>query len=305
MRVLYIGKFIYHHSTENYVTYALKQHGCEVRQLEVSTMKSFQYTKEIIQRFKPDFILFSKPEPVEAASILAYCAGHGIPTVCWQWDLFFGHETRSQKKLPYQFLSDLLMTTDGGHQKEFETYGFNHQVLRQGIHQPDAKRIQSSRHLWDVMFVGASEFGVHPSRTELVNWLQSTYGDRFKLVNDCRGMDLNRKLSKAAIVVGDSYPTETGHYWSNRIYEILGRGGFLLHPETAGLDEEFEAGTHYVSYRRGNFSELRDLISHYLTFPSLREAIQARGHEYTKTRLTYIHRVAELLGKVRKMLPDA
>jgi spore maturation protein CgeB len=298
-----MGKFLYSHSTENYVVHALQENGCEVMQVEVSTMRGIETTKEYIRRFQPDFILFSKPEPRDAEAILNNCRSLGIPTVCWQWDLFFG----LRKKFPKQFRADLLLTTDGGHDEEYLNKGFNHQVLRQGIHKPEAVMVRKPSTQWDVAFVGGCNVkgkigGYHPSRDRLVHFLQEEYKGRFLHITNTRGMNLNRLLAQVKVVVGDSYPTPHGHYWSNRIYEVTGRGGFLLHPEVAGLDDEFTDGVHYVSYPRDDFAVLRSQVETYLTRTSDREEIRLRGHQRTSERYSYELRVGQLLQKVQSLI---
>lgn len=87
------------------------------------------------------------------------------------------------------------------------------------------------------------------------------------------------------------------HYWSNRIYEILGRGGFLLHPRTVGLDAEFRDGEHYAGYDCGDWTWLRERIDYWLTHADEREHIRRTGFERMAT-LTYRDRCAELLQKI-------
>tara|TARA_R110002020_G_scaffold34660_5_gene105290 strand:+ start:6151 stop:6486 length:336 start_codon:yes stop_codon:yes gene_type:complete len=109
-------------------------------------------------------------------------------------------------------------------------------------------------------------------------------------------MELNEALSKIKIVVGDSHPSD--YYWSNRIYEITGRGGFILHPKTLGLEEDFQDGVHYVSYERGNFKQLKEKIEFYLNNQKLADTIRENGHAHCKQNLTYTHKVRELISKV-------
>jgi len=277
VRIFYIGKFRHSYNTERYVQWALEQEGVEVHQWTCNPHNGrrdkerrglgLQTLIDRVEYLEPDVILFSKFAPLCTSDLLSWCRQRGILTVCWLWDLYWGYRSRK----PAQFHADLLFTTDGGHNQRFSRY--NHRVLRQGIHALEHV-ICPSEPVRDVAFVGGL-FG-HPKRARLLSWLQNTYRGRFKHYMHTRGLALNKALARVKVVVGDSYPSP--NYWSNRIYEILGRGGFLLHPETIGLDEEFIAGKHYVDYKRpGNragWQALQGLIDYWVTHDKEREQIR-------------------------------
>ena len=290
MRIFYIGKFGLEHNTENYVSHALKQEGHIVHKYHVKAI-SWTHFKRVLETFNPEMVLFSKAYFAHVQKIIRYCHLKGIPSVCWQWDYFIGY--RSNR--PDQFWCDFLFTTDGGHDKEWEKMGANHYLLRQGIHEPEAVQVEADFNK-DTAFVGGSVG--HPSRKKLIRWLHSQRrgGMDWIWYYDKRGMNLNKVLSQTRIVIGDSYPGV--NYWSNRIYEITGRGGFLLHPHTEGLEEEYQEGVHYVGYERGNYKQLRELIDHYLKEDFEREKIREAGFRHTRENYTYTHRVKTLLETV-------
>lgn len=294
MRITYLGNDR-PYSTERYVKHTLvKDYDCDVRLLNVGTTDHNSLILHLAS-YKPDVLLFSKPSRPFYNSILDWCKKVGLPTVCWQWDLYWGY----RNKKPVQFKADLLFTTDGGHCEEWQRNYPHHQVLRQGIHEPEAKRF-STDYVWDVAFVGTLHC-VHQGRIKLVRHLKSKYGNRFKHVTSTRGIDLNKLLARVKIVVGDSYPSP--NYWSNRIYEILGRGGFLLYPETEGLDEEFSANVHYAPFTRGDFKGLDERIEFYLHKADQREHIRRLGFELVAGQYTYRHRVGQLLSRIASIVP--
>jgi hypothetical protein len=284
MNILYIGKFKHSYSTEVYVTWALRAKGVTV--YRCASMRSGNAIIAQINRWNPSAVLFSKLEIPETERVLNHCRRKGILTVCWQWDLFYGY----RPKHPAQFKSDILLTTDGGHQDRFERDGYNHSVLRQGIHKPEHQLFNADSYDYDVAFVG-TRFG-HPSRRRLIAWLERNYGPKFVHLTNTRGLSLNRTLAKVKVVVGDSYPSR--RYWSNRVYEITGRGGFLMHPETEGLDEEFSNGCHYVVYDRRDYARLRDQIDYWVANNQEREAIRRQGFAHCGAHYTYSHRVSRL-----------
>jgi hypothetical protein len=288
MRVYYIGKFLYDWSTETYVTHALEQNGVEVvKKVIVSTDKVRTYALEI-KRNQCDIVLFSKVTSRTFPELIEWCKGRGIVTVAWIWDLYWGY----RKERPFQFLADILFTTDGGHVEEWQEYGANHITLRQGIHEPEHVMCPLDiRH--DLAFIGTVNSS--KQRSILTHWLNSNYGKRVVWHTRTRGLDLNQALSQVKIVVGASHPSPS--YWSNRIYEILGRGGFMLFPETPGLDEEFTDGVHYVSYPRNDYKRLRWLIDYYLEHNEERERIRRAGFERCG-EFTYTARVRQMLQKI-------
>ena len=136
----------------------------------------------------------------------------------------------------------------------------------------------------DVIFVGSKHYHPEwPHRGELLAWLEATYGDRFKRyggdVQVMRGQDLNDLYASAKVVVGDSLclPGHT-RYWSDRYYETVGRGGFLIAPCVPGIEEHFTDGEHLLFY---DFWRLRraapDDRARPQPTPTLRIQIQRRG----------------------------
>lgn len=210
MKILYFGNFTRSFSTENYVAYALGRLGQEVVKIPNTQFDVWEACKHRIMQEAPDVVLFSKAPVCHTDRILDLCNGHNILSVCWHWDLYFGCGNRSNERWP-QLRSDLLFSTDGGHDRKFKNAGYSHQVLRQGIHYPEAI-IQPPDYQYDVGFVGHnSEF--QPGRPELIAHLSDTYGSRFSYVSNVRGLKLNKWLSQVKVVVGDSYPSDEGAYW--------------------------------------------------------------------------------------------
>jgi spore maturation protein CgeB len=86
--------------------------------------------------------------------------------------------------------------------------------------------------------------------------------------------------NSAKIVIGDS--VYSPQYWSNRIYETLGRGGFLIHPNVPGIEKEYEPWKEFIPYDYNDFTSLKEKIDYFLTKPKEREKIQMAG--FIKTR---------------------
>lgn len=297
-RIIYFGDFAEKYSTERYICYAFSTLGYEILKIQDGStiINNVESIIGEIKSYNPDFILFSKRGPIgKSEEMVNLLKEEGIKTVCWLFDLYFGlpgdRETKLRdKKCPFN--SDILISTDGGHVEEFNKLGINHKCVRQGIHEPEAILYDRPK-TNDIIFVGGDHF---KNRGWLLDGLTSYYGPRFKKLGfptQIRNLELNELYASTKVVVGDSQPSP--NYWSNRIYETLGRGGFLIHPRVEGIEKEFEDKKHVVLYERGNMQELIKLIDYYLIHDKEREAIRKAGFEHVKNNYTYKHRVEELL----------
>ena len=312
LSILYLGNFDVSSTTETYVTKSLEALGHTVHRLS--------YKLATLDRVTPklegvDVLLLAKRSVPCLKDVIPLAKEKGITVVTWVWDLFYGF---GRKPPQHCFDSDLFLSSDGGH---IEELGPTHKVLRQGIYGPEAlmryegeeyvvtlpydpnlKPYTNYKH--DVAFVGSL---YNSDRRALVSWLQSTYGDRFIHHTKRRGLNLNTSLSEVKVVVGDSFPS--ANYWSNRIYEITGRGGFLLHPHTKGLDSEYTEGEHYIGYSRlkGNKNErrtlqrqLKTLIDQWVDDNEKREAVRIQGFLHTSQNYTYEIRCRELVDTIHQ-----
>ena len=158
----------------------------------------------------------------------------------------------------------------------------------------------------NVIFVGSKRYHSEwQYRTKLVGWLERKYGDRFEHygnggIKNVRGIDLNKLYWSTKVVVGDTLCLNFNYpgYWSDRIYETLGRGGFLIHPYIPGIEKEFVDKKHVVFYEYGNFQQLKELIDYYLINDEEREAIRKAGHELVKNNYTYSNRWQTILKEL-------
>ena len=189
--------------------------------------------------------------------------------------------------------------------------------------------------LYDVIFVGSKSY--HSEwlyRAKLINWLQDTYGKRFKLVGreegkpfeQVRGKELNELYARSKVVIGDTLCKEFNYpyYLSDRVFETVGRGGFIIHPFIKGIEELFVLPKPYasrakpevsyvetmlldtteaelVTYPFNNFEYLKYLIDYFLTNEEEREAIRTRGNKRVRREHTYSHRLSYLLKTVNEL----
>lgn len=291
--IYYIGKFKLLWD-EECIARSFEELGFKVIRREEGANTNKEFLSEI-EKLQPDFVLFAKLNTREDSNeLVAGIKKLGIKTVCWIFDLYIGY--RREYLVPHAgyFKADYVFTTDGGHQKEFKKYKINHIVLRQGIYEPEAFMLRPM-YIYDVIFVG-SQNNSHPTRQRTLEWVDRNYKFRWFGRNDqneVRSKHLNYLLSQAKVVLGDSVPSD--NYWSNRVYETLGRGGFLIHTHIKGMEKEFVDKEHLVFYKAGDLLDLKQKLDYYLTNDRERERIKKSGFEFTKNNYGYKKRCQEML----------
>lgn len=299
-KILYFGSFDKPYDTEVYVSNTLESLGHTVDKKTAGKTN----TSELRELMKGgyDLILLSKGWFNDEEESVKIMKESGIKTVGWFWDLCWG--TTREKILweHHLFKADKVFTSDGG-DRDWKKYGINHQTLRQGIYEPEAVKGKfQQKYDYDVVFVGTT---VHESlfgwkhRTDLLNFLKTYYGDRFLHLGNgdgIRNMELNNVYASAKVVVGDS--VNAPHYWSNRLYETIGRNGFLIFPMIEGLDKEFTPYEHFVPYTFYDFEGLAEKIDYFIAHPEKRQIIKDAGFEHCKKHHTYTKRCIELMDNL-------
>ena len=306
MRIVYVGKHAAKdNEDENAITYALRQLGHQVLEIEVQRTQPVKWCG-----LTGDFLLFNKWCDPHALSQLQ------IPAVKWDWDLVESHDPtiarldaiRRREVEPVEPYCAVCFYSDGD-----------------WVAKDPAKRVQLFQGA-DERYVGYGEArsGVAPilftgrldchgkGRSGQIRALQEHYGDRFAIVGDppstkVHGRTLADLFASTKVVIAPVTPS-TDHYWSNRVYLTLGLGGLLLHPYCRGLVEQYPAeganpptyGTRLLMYR--SEEELRRMIDYYLRYEDEREIIRRAGHEHTMAHHTYRHRCADLVRIVKERL---
>jgi hypothetical protein len=230
-----------------------------------------------------------------------------VPTMTYHLDLWFGlsREKDLGRNPVYKYIQHFF-TVD---ERMSDWFNINTKVkghyLPAAVYDKEAY-YKPAKLTNDVVFVGSKTY--HPEwsyRPKLINWLQETYKDRFALYGRegrgvVRGNDLNNLYASTKIVVGDTlcpnfdYPS----YWSDRVYETIGRGGFIIHPYIKGMEKEFTDKETIVFYEYGNFEQLQSLIDYYLKNDKEREAIRIAGHNLVKEKYTYKNRWESILKQL-------
>ena len=322
-KILFIGNFTQQHCSEVHWAKTLESIGNTVIRVQENGYNSKQLGDFLdCQDF--DIFLFVRTwgETV-TLDHLKCLKERNIPTVSYHLDLYVGlarkylHRNKTFENVLHTdpfWQCDYVFSPDGdpNSQNIFEENGINHYYMKPGVFEPECILNLKQEHKYDVLFVGGGDkigsphiYG-HPEwnyRNELITWLYKNYNNFTKFGHPqetIRNERLNELYSNTKIVIGDSVCVGFNHtyYWSDRIYETIGRGGFLIHPYIKGLEEEFTDGENIVFYEYGNFEQLKEKIDYYLEHSEEREKIRKAGFELVKSKCTYTDRMKQMLEVV-------
>lgn len=205
--------------------------------------------------------------------------------------------------------TDFVFTADGGSNEWYREQGINHYYSPAGILEDSCYLgKQDDKYNLDVVFVGSK--GYHPEwsyRPQLIDWLEKTYENRFARVagdtkyGTVRGNYLNDLYNSCKVVVGDTLCLNFNHpdYYSDRLFETVGRGGFIIFPYIKGIEKMFKLGEELITYEFGNFDQLKELIDYYLVHKEERDIIRFAGMERVKNEHTYTHRLSNILKTLK------
>ena len=298
-RMILIGSFV-NLWDEEYIARTFEKLGWYVKRFEASKTSLEDVLQEI--ETKKYRFLFSVNRNIRGdfSKVLGK-----IKTVFWLFDLYCGTPRESDFESNPRFKCDYVFSTDGGHQEKFMQLRVNHHVLRQGIYEENSYIGESKEHLKsDIIFVGTFSPALHGLRKEMIDNLQNTFKEKFKWwgksgANEIRGPDLNDLYASTKIVIGDSAPSS--NYRSTRIYDVLGRGGFLIHSAIEGLEKEFKYYEHFVPFEYGNFADLKKKIEYYVEHDREREQIRKDGFDFCRKKHNFKSRCIKLLETIHEI----
>jgi hypothetical protein len=133
-------------------------------------------------------------------------------------------------------------------------------------------------------------------------WRAELIDPRFVKGERIPNSDLRRYYSSAAIVLNDHWDDMRAEgFLSNRLYDALACGAFVISDHVVGIDSEFDGAV--VTYR--DRVDLAALIDRYLGDEDERHERGRRGRAAILQRHTFDERVRVLLETVESLLPIA
>lgn len=312
MRITLVGNVNCGHSSESHHAKSLEALGHTVARLQEGKATGAEILEEGLQS---DMLVYVhthgwQTPGLAAEKVLGRLNTVGIPTVTYHLDLWLGLERqRDLERDPFYRSIGWFFTVD-----KLMADWFRQKTAVKGVYLPAGVfkdecylAEPTSPHGNDAIFVGSR--GYHKAwgyRPQLIDWLKSTYGPRFTHIGGdgqvptTRGDALNRLYASSKVSVGDTlclgfdYP----FYLSDRIFEACGRGSMIIHPYIKGMEDLFDLGKHVITYKYGDFDDLRSKIDFYVEHDDEREAIRLAGHEHVKANHNYEVRWQTILDTV-------
>lgn len=299
MIIAFIGNFTVPFSTESHHKWTWEKMGHTVRPLQENRTNPEAVVQacqgaQVCQWTHTHGWEFATPE--QGAAMLANLHGSGVKTFSYHLDVYHGLNTLDRRedgvgrhpawKVQHWF------STDGGHEDFFRSRGVNHHWLPPGVVEYGCSYGTAQERLRrDIAFVGSTHYHPeYPFRPRMVDALKSHFGQRFTVYQGFREQALNDLYASVKVIVGDHCFAGTPRYWSDRVPETCGRGGFLIYPRTEGLDIPL------ATYEPQNTADLIAQVERYLVQEKEREDIRRTCHEYVKTHYTYTHLLQKVLA---------
>jgi len=319
MKIGYIGKFERIYDEEG-IAISLEKLDITVVRFDVDFVKNnFESFINQLKNSNVEYLMSPKWPIPNLNFLFSFCKDQNIKTISYHPDGYFnytiGDEHHSiqgndnylgtrhnsiigeNKNLIY--CADYVFTPEGYAHNDFKEMGINHYTLRQGIYNGCCYKGLPIYKPYDILFVGNDIGPYHGYRGKLINFLKETYKDNFLHLgkgneHEVRMDHLNDLIASCKVIIGESiiHP----HYWSNRLYETIGRGGFCLHAYHEGIEKEYEIGKHFdVFYRNEGFNKIKEKIDYWVENDFLREKIANEGMIHTQKYHTLANRVLQLI----------
>lgn len=314
MRVTFLGNFGVDYSSETHHKKSLESLGHEVIALQ-ETQASSQLVLQ--EAYKSDMFVWvhthgwQTPGTIPMRRVLQRLKAKNIPTVTYHLDLWLGLQRQNDlardpvyTDIEWFFTVDPLMAD--WFNKNTRVKG---RYLRAGVIESEMK-LEHVPYEHEIIFVGSK--GYHPEwpwRPQLIDHLSQTFGTKFEHFGGdglgvVRGGPLTELYNRSKIVIGDSLVKNFDYpgYWSDRLYETVGRGGFIIFPRIEGLETEFvidpvHGKQELATYQFGDLEQLDASINWYLEHDDVREKIRELGFERCK-QYTYKKRWETIIKEV-------
>lgn len=293
MRIAYIANHGQDRSSDDEGAIA---HALAVLGHDVTTIREESGADVLSWKYAPDLVLFHKWYDLETLTKLS-----GVcKTAVWYFDRVQDPDPKAQPSCRTRTarLRQVMprvthsFFTDGDWVANEKVP--NSSVLRQGFDErlyfPPKHDLRANT----VLFTGNNRWSA--GRKAFVELLHAKFGKR--LIHIDSGLyreGLRTLIQRSAVVVAPDSPG-SDRYWSNRIYNVLGSGGCLLHPAWAGVSADYSPGVDFMGYL--NRDAMVSTAFRLLNLPKLREETAQRGYLSTMNRNLYRHRVEQLLQTV-------
>lgn len=317
MRIVYRGNFqpdlppdVVAWSTETHVAGSLELLGHEVVRVQENTAR---WDETMDACLTADLFMWTSTHgfanlwPRQEAERAVALLSRGMPTVGVHLDLWWGLAREAQIAEEPFFKLGWLFTADGDHDELWEAAGIKHRWMPPGVYGPECvPGTPNPEWASDVAFVGSWDGYGHaewwPHRKAMLDRARDAFGDRLALWprpgrGAVRSGHLNDLMASVKVVLGDSCMADRStRYFSDRVFETVGRGGVLVMPRIPGL-ERLLPPFHGVLYH-DDLDEMVEHVEYLVADDAERERVRKDGQAFVAEHHTYERRLADVLASL-------
>jgi hypothetical protein len=300
VRIVFLGNFEPVHSTESHHWWTWNKLGHEVVVLQENKATTDQVVEACRDRGTSLFQWTHTHSWTTSGSMLLTemlerIHDLGVKSFSYHLDVYWGLNKWDRRednigKHPSWRVQHFFSTV-GDRDEDFKRRGVNHHWLPPGVVEYGCYEGKFNPNFaCDVAFVGSVNYHPeYPFRGKMVRALQQRYGSRFRVFQGVREQNLNDLYASAKVTVGDHCFAGRPRYWSDRLPEACGRGGFIIYPATLGMTIPTAV------YLAQDASSIIQQVDRYLEDVYERERIRKSCFEHVKSHDTYTHRLQEAL----------
>ena len=292
-------------STESELSYTLEDMGHRVIKLQENELTTNEVVSATRERGARLFIYvhthgWGQVGAISPEQMVQQIRSSGIKTCSFHLDRFFGLnklDGREDRIGDHAFFkTDMLFSADGEDDSRWEARGIKHHWLLPGVVKRDCYLGTRQPHYASPLLFAGSDFyhTEYPWRGIMVSRLKEFYGSNFRVYQGVRQKELNDLYASVRVCVGDHCFSGVPRYVSDRLFETIGRGGFIIYPETEGVTGLIPG---LVTYKPQDIVDLKKKIDYYIDDANQAERLERRdaAHAWVKENGTYHNRMAELL----------
>ncbi|HEX2217991.1 MAG TPA: glycosyltransferase [Gemmatimonadales bacterium] len=298
------------HKTEAAIVRAARSLGHHCRLVNVVGWSRYtgrlagRAVRYLVDRIEPDFVLLTR-HAIEVGEPALRRILRGREAVFWYFDA-----EPKPKVLALGRLVGRMYITCLGQVGRYRTAGVEQvRFLPQGVdpHEDRPAARAPRRYACDASFIGS---GQYPYRYAVLRAVAATCrlqirgpgwehapGDLPVAGGPIHGRSLRQAIRGAAISLGANARPEQDEdraSASNRMWKVMGCGGFYLGPYVPDIEWFAVGHRHCAWYRSGD--EAAELVRHYLAAPEERRRIAEAGRAHALAHHTYAHRMRLLLA---------
>lgn len=315
LRVAYVGNFTRPFCTEVHVAETLERvAGATVVRLQENDADATRPENLVDVGSNVDLLLYTRTWGLDYTSTVEafrQVEQAGTRTASFHLDLFFGLDREPLVGSDPLFETEVVFTADGDHDPEWVAAGVEHCWLRPGVWRPECyvstDQFRPARRA-AVGFVGSDPAVYHSEwtyRRDLVEECRRRWPRSFRQWGApgraIRGSDLNALYATLPAVVGDtlSVERESARYWSDRVYETLGRGGLLVMARIDRLVDELSDVPGVGWYEWGDWDQMAAAVDRFRMLSATESRrVREESSSIVAERCSYDVRVASLLDRL-------